>query len=96
MGRGDSEKLNPGLGAKRYGFEEQRKYLFGLWEELRLGSDVVLVLQDTGSMFGFDWANQNRKRVRVRPSEQAAEKLQIQFQQEDTFAGLSARAPSLA
>jgi hypothetical protein len=52
MGRSDSEKLNPGLGAKRYGFEEQRKYLFGPSEELRLGSDVVLVLHGTGSMFG--------------------------------------------
>lgn len=30
MGMGDSEKLDPALGASRYSFEEQRKYLFGL------------------------------------------------------------------
>ena len=63
MGLGDSEKLDPALGRKRYTFEEQRKYLFGLWEKLRLSEEVVLVLDDIGSMFGFDWANQNRDRI---------------------------------
>lgn len=63
MGMGDSEKLDPALGRSRYSFEEQRKYLHGLWNELELGDDVILVLHDTGSMFGFDWANQNRGRV---------------------------------
>ena len=64
MGMGDSEKLDPTLGAQRYSFNEQRKYLFGLWDALNLGDDVTLVLHDTGSMFGFDWANQHRGRVK--------------------------------
>ncbi len=63
MGMGDSEKLDPALGASRYSFNEQRKYLHGLWDALDLGDEVILVLHDTGSMFGFDWANQHRDRV---------------------------------
>lgn len=63
MGMGDSEKLDPAMGPARYSFNEQRKYLHGLWDALELGDEVVLVLHDTGSMFGFDWANQHRDRV---------------------------------
>ncbi|WP_018607136.1 haloalkane dehalogenase [Uliginosibacterium gangwonense] len=63
MGMGDSEKLDPALGPSRYNFNEQRKYLHGLWDALDLGNEVILVLHDTGSMFGFDWANQHRDRV---------------------------------
>ena len=63
MGMGDSEKLDPALGVSRYSFNEQRKYLHGLWDALDLGNEVILVLHDTGSMFGFDWANQHRNRV---------------------------------
>jgi haloalkane dehalogenase len=63
MGMGDSEKLDPALGASRYRFEEQRKYLQGLWDALELGDEVILVLHDVGSMVGFDWANQHRDRV---------------------------------
>lgn len=63
MGMGDSEKLDPALGASRYSFMEQRKYLHGLWDALNLGDEVILVLHDTGSMLGFDWANQHRSRV---------------------------------
>ncbi|GAA0765584.1 haloalkane dehalogenase [Ideonella azotifigens] len=63
MGMGDSDKLDPALGASRYSFSEQRKYLHGLWDALDLGDEVILVLHDTGSMFGFDWANQHRERV---------------------------------
>ena len=63
MGMGDSEKLDPALGTSRYGFDQQRKYLHGLWDALDLGNQVILVLHDTGSMFGFDWANHHRDRV---------------------------------
>lgn len=63
MGFGDSDKLDPCLGADRYSYQDQRKRLFALWEELRLGNDVVLVLHDIGSIYGFDWANQHRERV---------------------------------
>lgn len=63
MGMGDSEKLDPQMGKARYSFLEQRKYLHGLWDALDLGNDVILVLHDVGSMFGFDWANQHRDRI---------------------------------
>ena len=63
MGFGDSDKLDPALGRNRYSYAEQRKYLFALWEELGLGNEVVLVLHDIGSIYGFDWANQHRDRV---------------------------------
>lgn len=63
MGMGDSKKLDPALGASRYSFNEQRKYLHGLLDALDLGDEVILVLHDTGSMVGFDWANQHRSRV---------------------------------
>jgi len=59
IGMGDSEKL-PGSG---YSYQEQREFLFALWEELGLGNDVILVLHDWGSVLGFDWANQNRSRI---------------------------------
>lgn len=63
MGMGASEKLDPALGTSRYSFNEQRKYLHGLLDALDLGDEVILVLHDTGSMVGFDWANQHRSRV---------------------------------
>ena len=63
MGMGDSDKLDPALGQARYSFNEQRKHLFELWDRLDLGDNVTLVLHDTGSMFGFDWAHRNRSRV---------------------------------
>lgn len=63
MGMGHSDKLAPAMGKSRYSFNEQRKYLDGLWDALDIGGDVILVLHDTGSMFGFDWANRNRDRV---------------------------------
>jgi haloalkane dehalogenase len=59
---GDSDKLE-NSGPDRYIYVEQRSFLFALWEELKLGGDVVLVLHDWGSALGFDWANQNRSRV---------------------------------
>jgi haloalkane dehalogenase len=62
IGMGDSDKLEDS-GPARYTFAEQREFLFALWEELRLGDRVVLVLHDWGSALGFDWANQHRERV---------------------------------
>ncbi|AHF15260.1 haloalkane dehalogenase [Niabella soli DSM 19437] len=63
IGMGDSEKLS-GSGPERYSYSEQRSFLFALWEELKLERNVTLVLHDWGSVLGFDWANQNRSRVR--------------------------------
>lgn len=62
-GFGDSDKLDPALGRYRYSYAEQRKRLFALWEELDLGGEVILVIHDIGSIYGFDWANQHRDRV---------------------------------
>ncbi len=62
IGMGDSEKLTP-AGPARYHYEEQRDYLFALWDKLGLGDRVVLVLHDWGSALGFDWAMQNPGRV---------------------------------
>ena len=62
IGMGDSDKLSPS-GPERYSYVEQRGFLHGLWEELKLGNKVILVLHDWGSALGFDWANQHRDRV---------------------------------
>ena len=62
IGMGDSAKLSPS-GPERYTYVEQREFLHGLWEELKLGNKVILVLHDWGSALGFDWANRHRDRV---------------------------------
>ena len=62
IGMGDSAKLDdPGPGS--YSYAEHREYLFGLWDEIGLGSNVVFVVHDWGSALGFDWANRHRDRV---------------------------------
>lgn len=62
VGMGDSDKLsNPGPDS--YTYAEHCKYLFALWEELALGSEIILVLHDWGSAVGFEWARQNPDRV---------------------------------
>ena len=62
IGMGDSDKL-PDSGPGRYTYAEQRDYLFALWDQLALGSSVVLVLHDWGSALGFEWARRNADRV---------------------------------
>ena len=62
IGMGDSDKL-PNSGPDRYTYAEQRAYLFALWDELALGSSIVLVLHDWGSALGFEWARHNAERV---------------------------------
>lgn len=63
IGMGDSDKLSPALGEDRYSFTTQKKFLFALWEELRLDRNVILVLHDVGSQLGFHWAHQNKKKL---------------------------------
>jgi len=60
---GGSEKLS-NSGPDRYGYQEQREFLFGLWDKLDLVNDVILVIHDWGSALGFDWARQNPERVK--------------------------------
>lgn len=62
IGMGDSEKLTPS-GPDGYHYEEQRDYLFALWDKLKLGNRVVLVIHDWGSALGFDWTMQHPDRV---------------------------------
>ena len=62
IGMGDSDKL-PKSGPARYTYAEQRDYLFALWDELALGSNIILVLHDWGSALGFEWARKNADRV---------------------------------
>ncbi len=62
IGMGDSDKLE-NSGPDRYTYVEQSAFLFALWEQIGVGSDVVLVIHDWGSALGFDWAEQSRDRV---------------------------------
>jgi haloalkane dehalogenase len=63
IGMGGSEKLS-NSGPDHYGFQEQREFLFELWDKLDIGNDVILVIHDWGSALGFDWARQNSERVK--------------------------------
>jgi haloalkane dehalogenase len=62
IGMGDSDKLE-NSGPNRYTYAEHREYLYALWEEIGLGSKVVFVLHDWGSVLGFEWANRHSDRV---------------------------------
>jgi haloalkane dehalogenase len=62
IGMGDSDKLSPS-GPDRYGYAEQRAYLWALWDQLALGDDIVFVLHDWGSALGFEWARHHPERV---------------------------------
>src|SRR5262249_30638136 len=62
IGMGDSEKL-PDSGPSRYGYAEQRAFLFALWDQLALGDRVVFVIHDWGSALGFEWASKHPDRV---------------------------------
>ena len=62
IGMGDSDKL-PDSGPQRYTYAEQREYLFGLWDAIGLGRNVIFVIHDWGSALGFEWARKHRERV---------------------------------
>ena len=62
IGMGDSEKLD-NSGPESYTYAEQREYLYALWEQLGIGSNVVFVIHDWGSALGFEWAHRNRDKV---------------------------------
>ena len=64
VGMGDSDKLDDS-GPHRYTYNEQREFLFALWDQLNLGDNITLVLHDWGSALGFDWAHRNSSRVRA-------------------------------
>ena len=58
IGMGDSEKLE-NSNANSYLYEEQRDYLFDVWNKLGIKDNVTMILHDWGSVLGFDWAYQN-------------------------------------
>ena len=60
-----SDKLDPTLGPNRYNFETQSKFLRILLGRLNLGDEIVAVVHEVGSMFGFAWANRNRDRIQA-------------------------------
>jgi haloalkane dehalogenase len=62
IGMGDSDKLSPS-GPDRYGYAEQRDYLWGLWDALDLGDKIVFVIHDWGSALGFEWTRRHPDRV---------------------------------
>jgi haloalkane dehalogenase len=62
VGMGDSGKL-ANSGPDSYSYQEQREYLFALWDRLDLGDHVTFVVHDWGSVLGFDWAFQHQDRV---------------------------------
>jgi haloalkane dehalogenase len=78
VGMGDSQKL-PDSGPGVYTYLTQRKYLFGLLEQLGVTDNVIFVIHDWGSAMGFNWAWQNPDRVKgiaymealLRPPERA-------------------------
>ena len=58
IGMGDSEKIGG-----EYRFEDHRRHLEALLEQLELGGQVVLVGHDWGGALLFDWANRHRSAV---------------------------------
>src|SRR5260370_20909534 len=62
IGMGASAKL-PDSGPNRYTYDEHGSFLFSLWEELKLGNEIIFVVHDWGCVLGFDWAKQHRDRV---------------------------------
>jgi haloalkane dehalogenase len=62
IGMGDSDKLSPS-GPDRYGYAEQRAYLWALWDQLALGDGILFVVHDWGSALGFEWARHHPGRV---------------------------------
>jgi len=58
IGMGDSEKLEDS-GPDRYTFVEHRRHFDAALEALGVTDRVTLVLHDSGSALGFDWAHRH-------------------------------------
>lgn len=56
IGMGDSQKLDSKDG---YTFENNEKYLDGLFQKLGVAKDIVFVVHDWGSVLAFDWARKH-------------------------------------
>lgn len=62
IGMGASDKLD-NSGPQRYSYVEQRRFLEGMWDQLKLGDRIIFVLHDWGSALGFEWASHHASRV---------------------------------
>lgn len=63
IGQGDSDKLNLSE-TEQYGFSTAYRYLSGLLDQLKVQSNVVLVVHDWGSALGFHWAKEHSDAVK--------------------------------
>ena len=63
VGQGDSDKLDPSLGADRYTFLTVYNTLCAHLETLGVSDSVTLVIHDWGSALGFHWAKEHASAV---------------------------------
>ena len=63
IGMGDSEKLDD-EGENTYSYHVHKKYFDRCLEELEINQNVTLVIHDWGSALGFQWAQENKEKVK--------------------------------
>ena len=63
IGMGDSEKLE-GVDNPGYKYHGQYSYLTALMDELDLGDNIHLIIHDWGSAMGFQFARENKDRIK--------------------------------
>ena len=63
-GMGETDSL-PRTGAESYHYREQCDYLDELLDALGVNENVILVVQDFGSMFGCDWSYRHQDRIKA-------------------------------
>ena len=63
IGMGDSDKLE-GVDNPGYKYHGQYSYLTALMNELDLGNNIHLIIHDWGSAMGFQFARENKDRIK--------------------------------
>ena len=63
IGMGDSNKLE-GVDNPGYKYHGQYSYLTALMDELDLGNNIHLIIHDWGSAMGFQFARENKDRIK--------------------------------
>ena len=63
IGMGDSDKLE-GVDNPGYKYHGQYSYLTALMDELDLGNNINLIIHDWGSAMGFQFARENKDRIK--------------------------------
>ena len=63
IGMGDSDKLE-GVDNPGYKYHGQYSYLTALMDELDLGNNIHLIIHDRGSAMGFQFARENKDRIK--------------------------------